>query len=57
MTEKVVAAKVAAGSYVMTDHTREHIAVLVRKVMHPRGVHHFVYDSAARHHADEKTAD
>ena len=41
----------------MTDHTREHIAVLVRKVMHPRGVHHFVYDSAARHHADEKTAD
>ena len=55
MTEKVVTAKVAAGSYVMTDHTREHIAVLVRKVMYPRGVHHFVYDSA-KHHADEKTA-
>ena len=48
VTDKVVQAKCESHSYLMTEHTRKHVAELIHRVMHPHGKHNFVYD-AARH--------
>lgn len=54
LTDKVVTAKIAANSLVMTDNTRSRISKLVYKTMHPHGAHHFVYDASQHHRATDE---